>query len=1053
MPGFQQTTTRVLIGLLCLCRIGMAANPQPAAPAAPDRPLSSLVRAILKSAGTTTGFCVDLGCGSGDLAVEISQQSKFFVHALETDDARVAAARRQLDATGLYGRRVAAEKGDLTRLPYPDYCANVIVRGDLLTDPNRAFSWKEALRVLRPGGLAYVGQSDEAAKRGSRLTAVMLRAQLTAAGVTDFQIIEKDGVWAEIRRPRPAGMADWSHGRWGTPGNNPCVDDKLVKAPFQTLWIAGPNTFTKFGLPLASNGRVLLRHGGMTHEGRWTPSKEGDLIQAFDAYNGARLWEYRLEQIGGDGFVAVGDGIYAAAGRTLYALNATDGSVRWSLPAERALAAMNAWGYFACSDNILVAGLLEIDPDSQPASAPRAPMKALLGLSPESGQVLWTVEPAGGTRSVALGAGRVFCAEGGGTLAALNIMTGKRVWSRKAEAHGGLRFHQGHVYSNGGVYSAADGSPTSARRVTGVLVGDRAFTGSLKGVSVTDLATGGKVETFAVPRDPYCPKTGVPDGCPFMYGRCIMPTASTWCYLFSYSGTVIGDLVHSEIFPCESFRSNCRTGAIAGNGLIYNSPSGCGCSLTVRGGIALVPVEAAFYWAKPESQPPPHLEKGACWQDTIAAPDDPKDWPCYRHDPARSSATVAAVDWPLAAAWKVRLPGRLTPPIIAGQRVFAGSDNHSVYALDAATGRTVWRYWTGGEIAASPACWQGRLYVGSQDGWVYCLRADSGGLVWRFRGGPHDRRMLFHGRPQSLWPIAGGVIVEGGVVQFYAGRCSHDRVSAYGLDARTGEVVWQNDKAGRAVDVTGPDGGISPHGVSPSGVIAAGKDILYVPQGSFAPAAFSRSDGRLLWWGRRGDSRQRSNIEVQNIGGPRLSLADSLLFVGGPDAVAGSAQPFVAVDARTGRLWGADDPRLFAKAGRDESGAAVVVKQSVFGTKPIRFGQEAAPVVVDGGVFISGYRGGFLDLKKQLETQFGPAPAGLKKWPAAPPAGPLVVAGDKVLVAAATHLTALARADGELLGRVEIRTEGPCIADGLAVGNGRAVLVTAAGEVACFGPK
>ena len=28
------------------------------------------------------------------------------------------------------------------------------------------------------------------------------------------------------------------------------------------------------------------------------------------------------------------------------------------------------------------------------------------------------------------------------------------------------------------------------------------------------------------------------------------------------------------------------------------------------------------------------------------------------------------------------------------------------------------------------------------------------------------------------------------------------------------------------------------------------------------------------WWGRRGDSTQRSNVEVQNLGGPNLVLAD-----------------------------------------------------------------------------------------------------------------------------------------------------------------------------------
>ena len=256
----------VLSCLLVFCCASPAAAGQPDA--------AALAEDILAAAGTDKGFCVDLGCGSGELAAAILRRSKFFVHALETDDGRVEAARRRLEASGLYGQRTAAEKGSLSRLPYPDYCANLIVRGDLLAGGERGMSWKEVLRVLRPGGLAYVGQSAAAAKGGARLTAEGLRRRLREAGVSDFEVFEKDGVWAKIRRPRPEGTADWSHDGRCSPANNPCAADALVRAPFQTLWIAGPRSFTKFGYPLISAGRVLLRHGGITHTGRWKPSKQ-----------------------------------------------------------------------------------------------------------------------------------------------------------------------------------------------------------------------------------------------------------------------------------------------------------------------------------------------------------------------------------------------------------------------------------------------------------------------------------------------------------------------------------------------------------------------------------------------------------------------------------------------------------------------------------------------------------------------------------------------------------------------------------------------------------
>lgn len=172
--------------------------------------------------------------------------------------------------------------------------------------------------------------------------------------------------------------------------------------------------------------------------------------------------------------------------------------------------------------------------------------------------------------------------------------------------------------------------------------------------------------------------------------------------------------------------------------------------------------------------------------------------------------------------------------------------------------------------------------------------------------------------------------------------------------------------------------------------------------------------------------------------------------IGGPNLVAGSSQAFVAFDARTGRMWGADDPRLFAKAGRDETGKTVQVKRSVFGTKPIRFGREFSPVVVDGGVFVPGYRGAFFDLARYLETQFGATRDDVRKWTNPLPSGTLMVADDKVLCDSAGRLTALARTDGNTRGRVELPTDAAPLRDGVIAAENSIFVVTTAGEVLCL---
>ncbi len=1038
--------------LLLVCAGAIASTAQ----AAPD--WDALGERILTAAGEEAGFCVDLRCGGGGLALSILKRSQFFVHALETDDGRVDQARERLEPSGLYGVRVAVERGRPDRLPYGDYCANLIIRGDLFADGPAGPPWKEVLRLLRPGGLAYMGQTAEAAGPGSKLTAAGLREQLRQAGATDFEVIEEDGVWAKVRRGRPSGAGDWSHGRWGTAGNNPCVEDELVKAPFQTLWIAGPRSFTKFGLPLASNGRVLLRHGGITREGRWEPPARGDLIQAFDAYNGTLLWDRRLPELAGEGFVALGENVFAAAGTTLYAVRAADGQVRWKAPAAEVLPGMKDFAWYACADGVVVVVLYDEAIELKQLRDQRK-RKGIAGLRADDGRVIWSATPEPGLGSVALGGGRAFCELPGRELIAVEIATGRRAWSQPVPNAGGIRFHRNRLYTAAGVFDAADGRLVQKARFAGILVGERAYAGGFKGVSAVELATGKKVETFPVPRDPYCPKTGIPDGCSYMYGRCIVSTASTHCFFFTYSGTVIGDLTRNELFPAEAFRSNCRTGVIAGNGLVYNSPSGCGCAFAVRGGVALAPVDEAFYWARPKSDPPPQLEKGPAYAEPIAGEDSPEDWPCYRHDAARSNVTAARLALPLKQQWKIKIQGGITPPAVAcssggkpGGTVFVGSRDHSVAAFDSESGKLRWRYRTGGEVPVTPTVRRGRVYAGSQDGWAYCLRADDGRLIWRFRGAPHERKMLLSGRPQSLWPVAGGVIVEDGVAYFYAGYCSHDRVFVCALDADDGKVMWQNDRIGRAVELSGPAGGISPHGVSPGGVLAASKDILYVPHNMYVPAGLRRSDGKLLWWTWRGDSPTRSNIEVQHIGGPELMVSEKLLFLGGVCAVTGSSQPFTAVDARTGRFWGADHPALFARAGRNEAGKVAIVEKSMFGTKPIRFGEGMAPVVVDGGIFTFGYRGGFHDLDKLLQTQFGAKPEGMARWASAKPPGTLIVAGEKVFIAAPGRLEARALPDGKLLWKEPFEVEGGVMPDGLAAAGGKLFAATRTGEIYCFAP-
>ena len=121
------------------------------------------------------------------------------MHVLESDDAQLGLIRQAIETSGAYGRRASAEHGSLSRLPYPDYCANLIVC-DSRELPGSDACWSELTRVLRPGGLAYVGQTDESSRAGVPISAEALRVRLTAAGVQDFEISETHGLWARLQR-------------------------------------------------------------------------------------------------------------------------------------------------------------------------------------------------------------------------------------------------------------------------------------------------------------------------------------------------------------------------------------------------------------------------------------------------------------------------------------------------------------------------------------------------------------------------------------------------------------------------------------------------------------------------------------------------------------------------------------------------------------------------------------------------------------------------------------------------------------------------------------
>ncbi|MBD3728978.1 MAG: PQQ-dependent dehydrogenase, methanol/ethanol family [Sphingomonadales bacterium] len=133
-------------------------------------------------------------------------------------------------------------------------------------------------------------------------------------------------------------------------------------------------------------------------------------------------------------------------------------------------------------------------------------------------------------------------------------------------------------------------------------------------------------------------------------------------------------------------------------------------------------------------------------------------------------------------------------PVVAGGVMYASGNLGRVYALDAATGKELWTFTPEVDMQANRyACCdqanrglalaQGKVFVGALDGWLYALDAKTGRLVWKTNTIADGRRShTITGAPE----IAGDVVVIGNGGADYDGR---GYVTAYRIN--DGSQAWR----------------------------------------------------------------------------------------------------------------------------------------------------------------------------------------------------------------------------------------------------------------------
>ncbi|MEU6851236.1 PQQ-binding-like beta-propeller repeat protein [Actinacidiphila alni] len=150
-----------------------------------------------------------------------------------------------------------------------------------------------------------------------------------------------------------------------------------------------------------------------------------------------------------------------------------------------------------------------------------------------------------------------------------------------------------------------------------------------------------------------------------------------------------------------------------------------------------------------------------------AAPAAPEPEP---DPPSRSGGHAFTASGSLR--WTVQLPAGVTAPLVAVDGTVYAATGADLYALDAATGRVMWRFVAGGTVIAEPVVADGIVYVCDDRGRLYAVSGATGEAVWQFLA----RRT---GRPNP-----GALALSGESVYYCHGYDIH------GVDRASGRMVW-----------------------------------------------------------------------------------------------------------------------------------------------------------------------------------------------------------------------------------------------------------------------
>jgi outer membrane protein assembly factor BamB len=220
--------------------------------------------------------------------------------------------------------------------------------------------------------------------------------------------------------------------------------------------------------------------------------------------------------------------------------------------------------------------------------------------------------------------------------------------------------------------------------------------------------------------------------------------------------------------------------------------------------------------------------------------------------------------------WRFKSAPIESSPLLRGDRLYFGSWDHNVYAIDASTGRRIWSFQADNEVNTSAAYWTRTVYIASDGGTLYALNARTGKLRWSAQSNSRfGSREFFYASPtvaygrvyigntdgtmyvfgaksgKLLWARPLGSYIYG------AAAVSNRRVfvgtydgKLYALDAATGDTDWQIETPAAVHAAPTVMAGLVYYATCSSCGAEAQRSVKQGPDGTFAVRA---SNGRQVW--------------------------------------------------------------------------------------------------------------------------------------------------------------------------------------------------------------